>query len=172
MEGMRVPGMAFPSRKKGQKDKREGARYAAEEGRQGLTSQGLESTLAAAAPEGGGRRVGSWPPEAHGGWGSLTVSRVVKEHVCVIHVHVGDATPRVSHRVPWRGRLSPDSLVTRTLVTLDGGPPGEPVVTPSSAEAPLPTVTEVTVTAGYNSRVSQRDTVEPTTPTGDAFAPC
>lgn len=60
-----------------------------EEGGQGLTSQGLESTLAAAALEGGGRHVGSWPPGAHGGWGSLTVSRVVKEHVCVTHVHVG-----------------------------------------------------------------------------------
>ena len=54
IEGMRVPGVAFPSRKKGQKDKREGARYAAEEGR-----QGLESTPAAAALEGGGSRVGS-----------------------------------------------------------------------------------------------------------------
>ena len=59
IEGMRVPGVAFPSRKKGQKDKREGARYAAEEGRQGLTSQGLESTPAAAALEGGVSRVGS-----------------------------------------------------------------------------------------------------------------
>ena len=54
IEGMRVPGVAFPSRKKGQKDKRDGARYAAEEGR-----QGLESTPAAAALEGGGGRVGS-----------------------------------------------------------------------------------------------------------------
>lgn len=67
--------------------------------------------------------------------------------------------PRVSYRVPWRGRLSPDSLVTRTLVTLDRGPPGEPIVTPLSAEAPLPTVTEVTVTVGYNGHISQRDTV-------------
>ena len=97
------------------------------------------------------------------------MSRVVKEHVCVIHVHVGNAASRVSHRVPWRGHLSPDSLVTRTLMTLDEGPPGQPVVTPSSAEAPLPTVTEVTVTAGYNSHVSRRDTVEPTTPTGDGL---
>ena len=91
VEGMRVPGVVFPSRKEGQKDKQEGARYAVEEGRQGLTSQGLESTPAAAAPEAGGCHVGSWAPRAHGGWGSLAVSRVMKEHVCVIHEHVGDS---------------------------------------------------------------------------------
>lgn len=42
---------------------------------------------------------------------------------------------------------------------LDRGPPGEPIVTPLSAEASLPTVTEVTVTAGYNGHISRRDTV-------------
>ena len=69
IEGMRVPGgfSQVEERTEGQAGRGE---VCSGGGGQGLTSQGLESTLAAAAPEGGGRHWAAGPRERMVGGGA------------------------------------------------------------------------------------------------------